>query len=112
MNWVVFGSSGHTTRPAGGALGNYWKCLPARSMHSRHIKTIVNTRFVDGPVGAHHFRYRCVLWPPPVGFYCRVLVMVAGWQGQYHHIIMINQCSAHCRPRFALQVFPALASPL
>ena len=31
-------------RPSGGVLANYWTCLPRNQGHSRHVKTIVNTR--------------------------------------------------------------------
>lgn len=50
MHWILFGSSGHTTRPSKGVLRSYYKCLPL--MHSQHtlIKTIANTRWAGGPV--------------------------------------------------------------
>jgi len=31
-------------------LANYWRCLPRDSLHSRHVKTIVNTAHAIGPV--------------------------------------------------------------
>jgi hypothetical protein len=46
VHWLLFGSSGHKTRPDhGGVLRNYYKRLPL--MHGQHtlIKTIANTRW-------------------------------------------------------------------
>eukprot|EP01040_Poterioochromonas_malhamensis_P014239 gene14239-15745_t len=45
LNWTVFGSSGHLTRPEGGILKNYWSCY----MYE-HVKSIVNTNY-----GVSHF---------------------------------------------------------
>lgn len=44
VHWILFGSSGYTSRPSRGVLRSYYKCLPL--MHSQHtlIKTIANTR--------------------------------------------------------------------
>ena len=39
--------AGHKTRPAGGVLRNYLKCIPRDVIHSRHCKTIVNTKHAD-----------------------------------------------------------------
>ena len=53
LNWMMFGSSGHITRPAGGVLRNYHKCFP-----NFHVKSIVNLRRVKNISGdPHHFRY-------------------------------------------------------
>ena len=38
VHWVMFGSSGHKTRPAKGVLASYWQCLWHGSPHSRHIR--------------------------------------------------------------------------
>ncbi len=43
-------------RPPGGVLANYWKCLPRENGHSRHVKTIVNTRHAIKML-------ECVPWP-------------------------------------------------
>ena len=54
MQWMIIGSSGHTKRPEGGILKNYWKC--ARNAGS---KSIVNTNFVKSHAGnPHSFRYK------------------------------------------------------
>jgi hypothetical protein len=38
LNWMLFGSSGHTERPPGGVIANYHKCTK-----NVHVKAIVNT---------------------------------------------------------------------
>ncbi|KAK9917837.1 hypothetical protein WJX75_008753 [Coccomyxa subellipsoidea] len=43
VNMRIFGSSGFQTRPKGGILRNYIKCLPEQHEENRRIKTIVNT---------------------------------------------------------------------
>jgi hypothetical protein len=54
LNTMVFGSSGHISRPIGGLLKNYYKCFP-----DNHVKTIVNTQFVTEPSGnPHSFLYK------------------------------------------------------
>lgn len=44
INWVVFGSSGHAARPAGGVLVNYVSCLQPQQEQNAHVKVIANTR--------------------------------------------------------------------
>ena len=77
LNWMLFGSSGHITRPAGaklnvwylypnisifetelflagGILKNYYRCVPNGT-----IKTIVQTRHTIGTGGnSHYFTYK------------------------------------------------------
>ena len=58
VNWVQFGSSGHIHRPRGGALANFWKCLPLQHPENLHIKTIANTLYVEAASDdPHHFNY-------------------------------------------------------
>lgn len=53
LNWMLFGSSGHTSRPPGGVIVNYVKCRP-----NIHIKTIVNTKYFSSVSWSpHHFEY-------------------------------------------------------
>lgn len=40
LNWVLFGSSGHVTRPVGGPLASYTKHLPQDHRESTHTKVI------------------------------------------------------------------------
>ena len=54
----LFGSSGHVKRPQNGTLHSYTACLPADADESRHVKTIANTRYVERPLGPHHFSYK------------------------------------------------------
>lgn len=46
VNWVIFGSSGHTRRPQGGVLVNYHACLPAQHEQNTHVKIIANTKYL------------------------------------------------------------------
>jgi hypothetical protein len=58
LNWVIFGSSGHAARPAGGALASYTACLPPSDRENAHIKSIVRTdRAVRVGPDPHHFLY-------------------------------------------------------
>ncbi|KAK9824237.1 hypothetical protein WJX72_008861 [[Myrmecia] bisecta] len=43
VNWQIFGSSGHLTRPPGSVLANYWQCFPEDGGQNRHVKVIANT---------------------------------------------------------------------
>ena len=55
LNWKVFGSSNHSSRPDGGILGpgKYTKCYP-----NHQLKTIVNTQYVLSVSTPHSFLYR------------------------------------------------------
>ena len=58
VNWVQFGSSGHVHRPHGGTLASYWKCIPKHHPENLHVKSIVNTKYVERATGdPHHFTY-------------------------------------------------------
>lgn len=58
VHWVVFGPSERARRPReGGVLRHYTQCRPEAATH---IKTIVNTFFVERTtVHPHNFEYRC-----------------------------------------------------
>lgn len=45
VHWLLFGSSGHKTRPLGGMLRSYYRRLPA--LHAQHqlVKSIVRVRW-------------------------------------------------------------------
>lgn len=54
LNWKLFGSSGHVSRPPGGILENYHMCGD-----NFHIKTIANPKFTVRSGGnPHEFRYK------------------------------------------------------
>ncbi|GAB4816169.1 hypothetical protein N2152v2_003215 [Parachlorella kessleri] len=59
VHWILFGSSGHTSRPKRGVLRSYYKSLPL--MHTQHqlIKTIANTRCTASAWGPHAFHHNC-----------------------------------------------------
>jgi hypothetical protein len=48
LQWLVFGPSGHRTRPDGLVIENYTRRLPETADASRHIKTIVRTAALCG----------------------------------------------------------------
>lgn len=59
INWVMFGSSGHKTKQES-VLKSYFHRLPYDNETNRHIKTIVNTQYVnlnEAPKNPHYFNY-------------------------------------------------------
>jgi Glycosyl transferase family 2 len=58
VSWVWVGPSGRQKRAAGGGvLRQYTQCVPKPD---GHVKSIVNTWFLDGvAVHPHNFHYRC-----------------------------------------------------
>lgn len=48
LQWLVFGSSGHQSRPEGMVIANYLTRLPEAAEASRHIKTIVRSNRLLG----------------------------------------------------------------
>jgi glycosyl transferase family 92 len=59
VNWAVFGTSGHRTKPAGLVTENYLMRVDAPA--NRFIKSIVDPSRVTGCVTAHHFAYESLL---------------------------------------------------
>lgn len=43
VHWIIFGSSGRKTRPPGGVLRSYHRCLRLRHAQHAVVKTIVRT---------------------------------------------------------------------
>ena len=59
VNWVTFGSSGHLTRPPGGTLASFTKCLKDDHDVNSHVKLIVNTGYILAlEHNPHTARYR------------------------------------------------------
>lgn len=58
VNWRVFGSSGHRTKPETGVLQSYSRCLSFINGHTIHIKSIVNTKHWEHVVGPHDWKYQ------------------------------------------------------
>ncbi|CAF3356945.1 unnamed protein product [Rotaria socialis] len=55
VNWQIYGSSGHLTRPTAGVRKSYFKCISDESNpHNTHIKTISNTAYFLGMDGNPH----------------------------------------------------------
>ena len=46
VNWLIFGSSGHETKPVGGVLENYLMCAEKDFQKNLHIKTICDPQKV------------------------------------------------------------------
>jgi len=57
VNWLMYGNSGHATRPQGLQIENYIYRSDAAWNSNRHIKSIVNPRLVKSPRNPHCFRY-------------------------------------------------------
>lgn len=57
VNWLLYGNSGHTKKPAGLQIENY-TYRSEESWHSNcHIKSIINPKKVKSPKDPHCFRY-------------------------------------------------------
>jgi hypothetical protein len=57
VNWAVFGTSGHETRPQGLVIENYVERSDAWG-YNRHLKSVVDPRRVANFCGPHFFTYR------------------------------------------------------
>lgn len=57
MNWLVFGSSGHKTRPEGLVIENYTNRAEYDSTTNRLLKFICNPRLIKGCLTSPHFAY-------------------------------------------------------
>ncbi|KAG5189552.1 hypothetical protein JKP88DRAFT_353045 [Tribonema minus] len=62
LNWIMFGSSGHTERPPDG-VSQYTACTPPSFFHNKHIKSVVNIKHTSGRgTSPHHFSYANGYW--------------------------------------------------
>jgi hypothetical protein len=59
VHWILFGSSGYKSRPAGGLLRSYVKCMPLA--HSQHhlVKSIIRPRCTSEAWSPHAFHHNC-----------------------------------------------------
>ena len=57
INWLVFGSSGHKTRPNGLVIENYLNRAEYDSKTNRLLKFICNPRLIKGCLTSPHFAY-------------------------------------------------------
>jgi hypothetical protein len=57
INWLVFGSSGHLKRTGRPQLESFIKRSELSFPVNRHVKVIVQTRYVKRSVGAHLFSF-------------------------------------------------------
>ncbi|MBQ9304363.1 glycosyltransferase family 92 protein [Butyrivibrio sp.] len=57
INWLVFGSSGHKTRPEGLVIENYLNRAEYDSKTNRLLKFIANPRLIKGCITSPHFAY-------------------------------------------------------
>lgn len=57
VNWLMFGSSGHETKPKGGVLKNFVMCAEKDFSANRHIKTICDPMKVLGIYNPHFAVY-------------------------------------------------------
>ena len=58
INWLVFGSNGHITKPIGLQTKNFTKRSLSLHPTNQHIKTIVQTKHVKKARTPHHFSYK------------------------------------------------------
>lgn len=58
LSWLVFGSSGHIEKPVGSQLKNFTKRSDINFVPNRHIKSIVQPKFVQSAFKSHCFKYK------------------------------------------------------
>lgn len=58
INWLTFGSSGRSYRPAGGVLANYVACVPPGDNWNKHVRFFVDPKEVFAPKDAHTWKFR------------------------------------------------------
>lgn len=60
IHWILFGSSGHDTKPTRSVLRSYTKCMPLKHAQHLFVKSIVNTRCTIGTTDSpHSFKHNC-----------------------------------------------------
>ncbi len=57
VNWIIYGDSGHQTRPDGLVAEQFVHRAPEDWRSNCHIKSIVDPQKVKSPFNPHHFRY-------------------------------------------------------
>ena len=57
VNWLIFGSNGHETKPAGGVLKNFTRCAVKDFGPNHFIKTICDPMKVFSILDAHTLLY-------------------------------------------------------
>ncbi|MEO6283324.1 MAG: glycosyltransferase family 92 protein [Dyadobacter sp.] len=58
LSWLIFGSNGHIQKPDGRQLANFTKRSDVSFSPNRHIKSIVQPRFVQSAFKSHCFKYK------------------------------------------------------
>ncbi len=58
VNWVLYGSGGHESRPPGFQIENYRLRPPLAASVNRHVKSLVRPECAAGPLSVHHFAFR------------------------------------------------------
>ncbi|KDD76736.1 hypothetical protein H632_c123p0, partial [Helicosporidium sp. ATCC 50920] len=104
FHWVLFGSSGHETRPPGGVLRSYSRCLPLAHTQHELVKSAVNLRCQAQAWSPHAFRMTC---PPGVHGSVRTdYSPIEGPRGQppVHHRVAVYHYATKSRAEFALKI--------
>lgn len=63
LSWLIFGSNNHIAKPAGPQLENFTMRSELSFLPNKHIKSIVQPRYVAAAFKSHCFRYK-------PGYYC------------------------------------------
>lgn len=56
VHWYIYGSGGHKERPAGLVIENFKWRAPAGYFHNRHVKSIVQPKYVERVLSSHVFQ--------------------------------------------------------
>ena len=100
VHWLIFGSSGHITRPEGGVLRNFTKCASHDFEVNYYVKTIIDTSRVA--VFGIHVPAVC-----RAGYYpmdeTGVLIRSGITQEVHYNHIRINHYFCKSREEFAIK---------
>ncbi|HWV28160.1 MAG TPA: glycosyltransferase family 2 protein [Dyadobacter sp.] len=58
LSWLIFGSNNHVEKPAGSQLENFTRRSEVSFPPNRHIKSIVQPRFVQSAYKSHCFKFK------------------------------------------------------
>ncbi|KAL4447479.1 hypothetical protein ABPG75_004698 [Micractinium tetrahymenae] len=101
VHWLIFGSSGHASRPPSGVLRSYHRCL--QLWHAQHclVKTIVRTACTVAAEGPHSFKHNCT---QPVLQTDRTPIHGARSDVPVHKRLALHHYATKSRDEFALKM--------
>ena len=87
VNWIIYGSNGHRTKPDGLLIENYTMASAKSMKHNNHVKSIVQPAYVLSEAGdPHHMIYR----PPHFAVAENHSFVKQAWTENTTRLIQIN----------------------